>query len=357
VNGKEAWRVGSFAHQVVALTLMKADGEIIEIDRAHELFNAVVGGLGMLGVILDATLQLREIPSPYVEIDRVPVTNVDALLEKMKEVEKTADAAVVWVDAYASGTRIGRSVIHSAKWIERPQSPEERKAILEAGYVRLDNHRRFGLALHEKFGPVLSFMLEAQKPMMHFFNRLYYAMSKVLRWTGRASNSELFLRFSFEASFTVPPAHLVCGPHGYTVQLTFPREHAREAIVELLSICQRSPCPPVTTILRAHKSDDCLISFSEDGYSLNFEFHPKRRHEKASRAAVDRLIEAVIKRGGKIHLAKDQVLRPDQFVRVYPRYAELLEIKKRLDPEGVFTSDLARRVGIDPDLPPKPPIP
>jgi len=350
VNGKEAWRVGSFAHQVVRLTLMLANGETMEIGRSHELFNAVVGGLGMLGVILDATLQLKSIPSPYVEIDRLPATNVDALLEEMVEVEKTYDAAVVWVDAYATGSRIGRSVIHAAKWIERPQSPEERKKILDEGYTRLDNHRRFGLALHEKFGPVLTFMLEAQKPMMHFFNRLYYALSKVASWTGRASNSELFLRFSFEASFTVPPAHLVCGPNGYTVQLTFPREQAREAIVELLTICQRSPCPPVTTILRAHKSDDCLISFSEDGYSLNFEFHPKRRHERASREAVDRLIEAVIRRGGKIHLAKDQVLTPGQFVRVYPRYAELLEVKKRLDPDGVFTSDLARRVGIDPDV-------
>ncbi|MEN8151834.1 MAG: D-arabinono-1,4-lactone oxidase, partial [Planctomycetota bacterium] len=81
-----------------------------------------------------------------------------------------------------------------------------------------------------------------------------------------------------------------------------------------------------------------------------FEFHPKRRHEKASREAVDRLIEATIERGGKIHLAKDQVLEPEQFCRVYPRYRELLEIKERLDPDGMFTSDLARRVGIDPVL-------
>ena len=123
-----------------------------------------------------------------------------------------------------------------------------------------------------------------------------------------------------------------------------------EAIVELLGICQASPCPPVTTILRVHKSDDCLISFSEDGYSLNFEFHPKENHETASRAAVDRLIDATVRRGGKIHLAKDQVLRPEQFYRVYPRYGELLEIKRQLDPEGLFTSDLARRVGIDPVL-------
>jgi decaprenylphospho-beta-D-ribofuranose 2-oxidase len=49
-----------------------------------------------------------------------------------------------------------------------------------------------------------------------------------------------------------------------------------------------------------------------------------------------------------VHLAKDQVLKPEQFRRVYPRYKELLALKRELDPDGVFTSDLARRVGIEP---------
>jgi decaprenylphospho-beta-D-ribofuranose 2-oxidase len=304
----------------------------------------------MLGIIVEATLQLKRVPSPFVEIDRIPAADVDDLLAKMADVENTYDAAVVWVDAYAGGANTGRSVIHAARWIERDDTEEERKAYLEEGYARLDRHRKFGLALHETFGPVLSLLLQAQRPMMILFNRLYYAMGRILHRLGRASNSELFLRFSFEASFTVPPAHLVCGPRGYTVQLTFPRSDARAAIVELLGICRESPCPPVTTILRVHRKDDCLISFSEDGYSLNFEFHPKKRHETASRAAVDRLIDATARRGGKIHLAKDQVLRPEQFHRIFPRWPELLEIKNRLDPEGMFTSDLARRVGIDPNL-------
>ena len=350
VNGKEAWRNGSFAQQVVRLKLLLADGELLTIDRSHDLFNAVVGGIGLLGVIVEATLQLQAIPSPFVEINRIPVSDVDALLETMARVELTYDAAVVWVDAYARGRKTGRSVIHTAKWIDSDETEAGRRRILEAGYKRLDNHRQFGLALHEKFGPVLALMLHAQRPMMNLFNRLYYAGGQLLALTGRSSNTELFLRFAFEASFTVPPAHLVCGQRGYTVQLTFPRASAREAIIELLGICQSSPCPPVTTILRAHKPDDCLISFSEDGYSLNFEFHPKKHSEAASREAVDRLIDATVRRGGKIHLAKDQVLRPEQFYRVYPRYKDLLAIKRQLDPEGLFTSDLARRVGIDPVL-------
>ena len=355
VNGKDAWHHGSFAHQIVRLTLLLANGETITIDRSHELFNAVVGGIGLLGIIVDATLQLKPIPSPFVEINRVPAPEVDALLKTMAQIEKSHDAAVVWVDAYARGRRTGRSVIHAAKWIERRDSELQRLEILEAGYERLENHRRFGLALHEKFGPILSLMLHAQRPMMNSFNRLYYLGCQLASLTGHSSNSELFLRFGFEASFTVPPAHLVCGPRGYTVQLTFPRSAAREAIIELLGICRSSPCPPVTTILRAHKPDDCLISFSEDGYSLNFEFHPKTKHETASRQAVDRLIDATVRRGGKIHLAKDQVLTPEQFYRVFPRYRDLLAIKRRLDPDGLFTSDLARRVGIDPVLNRQPP--
>jgi decaprenylphospho-beta-D-ribofuranose 2-oxidase len=100
--------------------------------------------------------------------------------------------------------------------------------------------------------------------------------------------------------------------------------------------------------LRAHCRDDGLLSFYEDGYSLNFEFHPKKHNEAACRAATDRLIDAITRRGGKVYLAKDQVLTPAQFSKMYPRCSELLEIKRKLDPEGMFISDLARRVGLVP---------
>ncbi len=348
VNGKDGWHHGSFANQVVSMTVLLANGNILSVDRQHELFNVIVGGIGLLGLVVDATLQLKTIVSPFVEINRIPAANVDELLQTMARIEQSHDAAVVWVDAYAHGDNVGRSVVHAARWIAHEDTEAERREYLDAGFERLERHRRFGLALHQTIGPLLSLMLQAQRLMMPTFNWLYYRMGRLLWRLGRSSNTELFLRFSFEASFTVPPAHLVCGPHGYTLQVSFPRSDARAAIVELLDICRASPCPPVTTILRAHQRDDCLLSFSEDGYSLNFEFHPKKRHIRASRIFVDQLVDATVRRGGKVHLAKDQVLTPAQFYRVFPRYKELLEHKRVLDPDGLFTSDLARRVGIEP---------
>lgn len=82
---------------------MLANGETLVIDRSHELFNAVVGGIGLLGIIVEATLQLKPIPSPYVEINRIPAADVDTLLDTMSHIEESHDACVVWVDAYASG--------------------------------------------------------------------------------------------------------------------------------------------------------------------------------------------------------------------------------------------------------------
>ena len=343
VNGKDGWRLGSFGDQVIRLTLLSADGETHEVDREHEFFDGIVGGLGLVGIVVEATLRLEPISSPYVESTVHTASGVDELLAKMAEAEQTADLLVAWVNVYARGDKLGRSVIHASRWTEVKQTEEERKATIDEGIARLDKHRRFGLAVHALFGPLLALMLQAQRPFLRFFNWLYYAKSRL---GSGGKHTELFMKFSFEASFTVPPAYLVCGPHGYTIQITFPREHAREALVELLTICQSSPCPPVTTILRAHRADDHWISFTEDGYSLNFEIHPKKRHVARSREVVDRLVDAVARYGGKLHLAKDQVLTPEQFRRLYPQYERLLALKAQLDPDGLFATDLARRVGL-----------
>jgi decaprenylphospho-beta-D-ribofuranose 2-oxidase len=96
--------------------------------------------------------------------------------------------------------------------------------------------------------------------------------------------------------------------------------------------------------MRLHRHDDHVLSFCEDGYSLNFEFHPKKRQIGKMKEFADRLIAITIKHGGKVHLAKDHILTRTQFQRLFPRYHEFLDIKRRLDPEELFQSQLYRRL-------------
>ncbi len=346
VNGKDSWRLGNFGDQVLSLKLLTAAGETITIDRDRDraLFLAVVGGLGLLGIILEATLQLQRIPSPFLEISRLPVHDLEELFQNLEQVEATSDFAVVWLDVCARGKRLGRGVIHATKWVQRDATPEQLREEVASGLARLVVRRRQALALYGAVGSLISVLLHAQKRTVSFFNRLYFAYSKVRRSLGSSDNVEKFLRYNFDTSFTVPPAATVCGPLGFAVQLSVSRDHARQAIREVIEICQSMCCPPVTTIMRLHRRDEHLISFSEDGYSLNFEFHLKPRHLERMGRYLDQLLDCVIRNHGRVHLAKEMVLSREQFQKIYPEYRQFLESKQRLDPEELFSSDLYRRL-------------
>jgi FAD/FMN-containing dehydrogenase len=346
VNGKDAWRTGNFGDQVVSLKLMVASGEVLHIDRTAntELFRAVVGGMGLLGVIVQATLQLRRIPSPYLRISRTAVQNVVALLEHLEQVEADSDFAVVWLDTCTRAPRLGRAVIHATKWVERGNSSEELQTQVAASIGRLEARLRQARFLSPVTELVVTLMLQVQKLSIRLFNELYFSWCKLRQRLRSADNVESFLRYNFDASFMIPSAAAVCGPRGYTIQVTFPRSEAEKAITEFIRLSQDSPCLPAKLIMRVHRRDDYLISFSEDGYSLNFELHPKKRHEKRMNRFVDDLIESVIHYGGKVHLAKDHVLNRNQFQRLFPEFRQFLRIKQRLDPDELFQSDMYRRL-------------
>jgi decaprenylphospho-beta-D-ribofuranose 2-oxidase len=66
------------------------------------------------------------------------------------------------------------------------------------------------------------------------------------------------------------------------------------------------------------------------------------------RKLVSEMIDCGIRYGSKIHLPKDSVLTREQFKTIYPRYQEFMAIKRRLDPDELFQSDMYRRLFVDP---------
>jgi len=62
-------------------------------------------------------------------------------------------------------------------------------------------------------------------------------------------------------------------------------------------------------------------------------------------AGLDRM---VLDAGGRHYLAKDFQISPDAVRRGYPRLDQWLEVRHRVDPTGVWASDLGRRLGLCP---------
>jgi decaprenylphospho-beta-D-ribofuranose 2-oxidase len=56
------------------------------------------------------------------------------------------------------------------------------------------------------------------------------------------------------------------------------------------------------------------------------------------------LDEIVLAAGGRHYLAKDAHMGPETLSRGYPRLEEWKSVKNRVDPDGIWSSDLARRL-------------
>lgn len=57
-----------------------------------------------------------------------------------------------------------------------------------------------------------------------------------------------------------------------------------------------------------------------------------------------RFEQIMLRHGGRPHWAKDHSLRAAELARLYPRWADFLAVRKRLDPEGVFLNDYFREL-------------
>ena len=71
IHGKNHHRKGSWCQHVSSLRLQLASGEVVEIgpDRDPELFWATAGGMGLTGVVLEATFHCPRIGSSRVLVD------------------------------------------------------------------------------------------------------------------------------------------------------------------------------------------------------------------------------------------------------------------------------------------------
>jgi decaprenylphospho-beta-D-ribofuranose 2-oxidase len=70
VNGKNAWKCGSFGEHLLSLTVLLASAQMLTLSPKSDpqLFQALVGSAGLLGIITSITLQLQRIPSGSVDV-------------------------------------------------------------------------------------------------------------------------------------------------------------------------------------------------------------------------------------------------------------------------------------------------
>ena len=92
VHGKNHHTQGSFGNHVISLDLLMADGEVRTLtpgDDTAELFWATIGGMGLTGAILGATVALQRTETAYFLVDTDRCTDVEDLMAGWQKAMRT----------------------------------------------------------------------------------------------------------------------------------------------------------------------------------------------------------------------------------------------------------------------------
>jgi FAD/FMN-containing dehydrogenase len=104
---------GSLGNFVESLDLRTGLGLELHCSRNEnpDVFWATIGGMGLTGVILRASIRLLRIETSFIRANFLRLGNLDQLLDQFVHQTETATYSVAWVDCVATGSKMGRSVL------------------------------------------------------------------------------------------------------------------------------------------------------------------------------------------------------------------------------------------------------
>ena len=113
VHGKNHHGEGGFGRYVESILLRTGQGETIEASREQnsDAFFATVGGMGLTGIILEATIRLRPVETGWIRERVISASDLDAAMRAL-EANESATYSVAWIDCVARGHQLGRSLIY-----------------------------------------------------------------------------------------------------------------------------------------------------------------------------------------------------------------------------------------------------
>jgi decaprenylphospho-beta-D-ribofuranose 2-oxidase len=328
VHGKNHHTEGSFGNHVRSLDLLLADGELRTLTPDGddpELFWATIGGMGLTGVILSATVALQRTETAYFTVDTDRCSDIDDLMSRMSEGDDSYTYSVAWFDAVTRGRHMGRAVLTRGD-----------KATLSDLSPKL--RRDPGKFVAPSFGTIPEVFPNrmVNRATAKAFSTFWYYKAPAHR-VGELQNITQF----FHPLDIVSEWNRVYGSHGflqYQFVVPFSESDAFRHAFEMIVHSGHLSC--LNVLKRFGPGNASPLSFPMPGWTLTVDLPIEAGLDRLC----NRLDEVVIGAGGRVYLAKDSRLSADVFRQMYPRLDDFLAVRRRVDPAGLFTSDLARRL-------------
>lgn len=319
VHGKNHHCCGTFGTQVESFELLRSTGGCLTCSRQEnsDLFAATVGGLGLTGVILRATLRLRRIASSAILAETLVIRDLDEFFALSRESDEGFEYTVAWVDCLASGRRLGRGILHRGNHAGEvgALAPPPLKGLLS-------------VPVEIPVSPLNRLTLSA-------FNSLYYGKNWLSAGRHWLEPNPFFFPLDGVSRW-----NRIYGKDGFfQFQSLVPPEAAPATARAMLSAIAESGQGSFLAVLKnfGEGSSPGLLSFPRPGTTLALDF-PNRG--EPTRKLFRDLYAMVRDAGGRIYPAKDALMPAEQF---RAQYTDVLGVfRKQVDP--AFSSSLWRRL-------------
>lgn len=321
VHGKNHHVDGCFSDYVDHFDLLLASGEIVNCSRTQnaDLFHASCGGMGLTGVILEATLRLKPIRSSSIEQTTLKAHNLEEALS-LFDMHHGATYSVAWIDCLTRGKNMGRSL------------------------VMLGEHSDMkGLAAQSKRPVAVPVDMPVQllnRFSIKAFNALYYQRIRSPRSMQRIHYEPFFYPLD-----RIHHWNRLYGKRGFVqYQFVLPKESGLVGMRAILDVITASGRGSFLAVLKAFgKENSNLLSFPMMGYTLALDF----KLEDGLFALLEELDAMVLDHGGRIYLAKDARMSESTFKRSYPRWEAFQAVRKQYGALSKFSSHQSQRLGLE----------
>jgi decaprenylphospho-beta-D-ribofuranose 2-oxidase len=322
IHGKNHFIEGSFSNTIQEFELLGPNGkrEIINRENNSELFKFTVGGMGLSGIVLNLTIQLKKIAGNALESKLYRTTSFSETARVLWECQRLNEYVIAWIDLLHP-KQFGRAIITTSNFraSEKVEGFNEPPKLITI--------------------PKIPFNLVVKPLIKNFNNYRYLKLSK--------RTNEMLLHSCWEILFPSDLFHKwnrLFGKSGLMeYQFVFPKEKLQEAERLISEICSAT-VPSLCAMKILGEGNDNLMSFPQEGLLIGITF-PWKSKLLPELAKWD---EELVRIGGKKYLAKDVYTSQKIIKKMYPQLSEFIEYKSKYDPNEIYTSDLWSRISKSP---------
>lgn len=324
VHGKDSFKNGSFIDCIDEIKILTSENKILICSRKRnkEIFFAAIGGLGLIGIILEIKIYIKKIKFSGLIIRSFKCNNIYSIKKKFEKYKKRSDFIYAWIDT-TSKRNIGRGIVFSCNYSNRYK------------VNKIKN-----LTANKYLSKLIFFILRCifKLDLVKILNFFYFKITN--NFNKKFQYTEEFFNTSQNNLIDLPK--LIFPDSFVEIQFIVP-EKKFSIITQFINLMHSLGLNSLITGMKLHKKSDGYLNFSDNGYTFGINCKCNSNdYEKINKLI--KLHNFLIKKKIKIYLAKDFFMKRKDIKNTYPNFNKFIKIKKKIDKKEIFYSNFYKRI-------------